>query len=263
MDAVRKLAVWCLAAAVPALPAAAESPECRAIHVIAYEHAEGARLTLEINGATLFRDLPGGSGGAATPRFLVNGENTLSASLTADDGAAARADLELFRGCEGEFPEPVGSNRNVVVALSLAGGERGEASFALDGLPESAWSRAEPAADATGLPDRVQALIAAAKARDVQAYVGFFGPMVADMAAQGMPAEQMLAGMAESVFAEMQLVDPGPLTTRPILGGRVWAVTTADGAAPLQFRGADAEFDRLDQAMYWIRTEAGWGVVRQ
>lgn len=236
---------------------------CEPVHVIAYQHAAGSALTVKVNEAVVFRDVPGGSEGSATPRFLINGANTLEATLTGADPNGASAQIEVFRGCEGEFPKPVGENDNVLASLSVTGNDTAATTFELTGQPDTAWSTAEATDDDTGLIDAAKALIAAAKAKDVDAYVGFFKPMIIDMTARGMPAEQMLAGMAAGVFAEMEVVDAGPLSARPILDGRVWEVSDASGKAPLQFQGPGGEVDTLEQGMYWVRQGDAWGIVRQ
>lgn len=252
-----------LTIAVPFASLDDQARACDVVHVIAYQHTAGSELSVWVNDAVVFRALPGGSGGSATPRFLINGTNTVSAILDPGSAEAPKARLEVFDGCEGEFPFPVGENENVLASLALDGDNSAQTSFELTGQPETAWSTAEPADDDAGLLDAAQALIAAAKAQDVDAYVGAFKPMLADMAARGMPAEQMLASMAAGVFSEMEVVDPKPLSARAILGGRVWEVTDADGKAPLQFQGPGGEADSLEQGMYWVHDGSSWGVVRQ
>lgn len=253
-----------MAIVVPWGGSASDAGACEPVHLVAYQHAAGSALTLRVNDAVVFRALPGGQhGGSAAPRFLVNGTNTLQATLEAGDADAPSARLELFQGCEGAFPQAVGQNDNVLASLTLEGADTAQTTFELTGQPQTAWSTAAPSEDDAGLIEAAQGLIQAAKAKDVDAYVGFFGPMVADMSARGMPAQQMLAGMASGVFAEMTVVEPKALSTRPILDGRVWAVTDADGKAPLQFQGPGGEMDTLEQGMYWVRDGAAWGIVRQ
>ena len=234
---------------------------CAEMTAVAYASGEDGKLTLRVNEVTLLRDHVGGMTGFVPPSLLLEGDNTLTIQLTGEGGAKA----EVFKGCMGEFPKDPGENENVLGSVTLTAAGSKTVTFAQSGLPAYSYLAAAPT-DETGLREAIAAFIDTARNRDVEGYLAYLEPMLHDFALDDPQAPEMLREMATYVIGgPFEVVDPGALTVTPVLGGRAYQVTDSAGKPPLQFAmpGDSGESsDELNQAGIWMKTAAGWKVLR-
>ena len=259
MSQMHIAAVLTLLAVAGCVAPRADCPPAEQITAVAF--STDGELTLRVNDATLIRVTDGGRADAVTPSLLGPGTNSISAELAAT-GNSPSADVTVFRACRGSIPSS-GAGQTVLARLDLTGPGSRSARFELDNVSVYPFTNAPPSGD-DGLLAAVQALQAAAARRDTSAYLGFMAPLMAVAAADGMPPGTV-RGMAETLLADpgVKVQRPSGLTTRPVLGGRVWEVTDAAGEGPVQFAApADPGGPtRLSQARYWMQYQGRWGVV--
>ncbi|WP_193369848.1 hypothetical protein [Pelagibius marinus] len=244
-----------------AAPASAQA--CKEIIAVAYKGSDQGRLTLRVNEVTLLRDHSSDMANFVPPNLLLEGENTLTIELAAQDGGTPSAKAEVFKGCWGEMPKDPGQNDNVLGTVVLDAPGSDSVAFTVSGLPAYSYLAAGPSDDA-GLREAVADLIETTRNKDMEGYFAYLEPMVRDFTLDDPQAPEMLRQMTDYLFGQpSEVVDPGELTVTPVLGGRAFQVQDAAGNAPLQFAmSVDNGKETLWQAGIWMKTAGGWKVLR-
>ena len=266
-----------LGATLGATPGLSAEP-CIEVPAIAFLGSEGGRLTVRLNEASVAIDHRGSvTGHVLEPLLLMEDENTISVTLTAvDETARPSARVELLWLCRGHPPKPPGENHKglAVVALDAPGHARTTVTreVAPFELPDYSYTWA-PATDSSGLLEAIEAMRAAARTEDLDRYLAFYRLMFDDFELIGdaglarIDATRRRA--AELLGGHFDVVDSGPLTLSPVLGGRAYEVRDEKGLAPLQFKGrkaADGLAEEVAQAAFWIKLsqhDGQWYVLRQ
>ncbi|WP_157230901.1 nuclear transport factor 2 family protein [Kiloniella laminariae] len=243
---------------------------CEETLAVAYQGSEAGKLTIEVNDVILLRDHPGSFANFIPPSLLLEGENILRVRLVKDAAAAGAeavgAKAEVFKACQGTFPEAPGQNENVIGEISLDQPGEATTGFTVKDLPAYGYLSAEPTDD-KGLLEAITLLRQAASDGDMDAYMAFLTPLKNDLVTiEGMPAN-ILEGMATDLLGgDYKVSEPGALTVHPVLGGRAYQVATAEGDGPLIFVPKDPSnqdlLDKLAQAGIWIKTDDGWKILR-
>lgn len=244
---------------------AAAAQKCDQVLAVAYVGSDQGALTIRVNDVTLLRARSSEQPNFVPADLLLEGENTLTIELTGKDGGTPTAQAEVFEGCKGEMAQAPGENDNVLASVALDGGGSDSATFPIGDLPAYSYLSAGPTEPA-GLLEAVDGLIQTVQAKNLEGYLDYMSPMLHDFALEHPQAEAMLRQMGGFLISgPVEVVEPGDLSVRPVLGGRAYEVHDAVGKPPLQFTmpGEMADTpDELSQAGIWIKTDDGWKVLR-
>jgi len=236
---------------------------CKEIIALSYIGSDEGELSIHINDVVFVKGSSRNSFGVALPDLLLEGENSLTVELIASEGSpAARA--EVFQACEGVFPGAPGENPNVLAEISLSAPWSETVHFIVEGLPNYTYLSAEPSDD-KGLLEAVGEMQRAAREGNVEGYVAYLQPMLADMSLIGGPPVELVYSMvADLLGGDYEVANPAELAVTPVIGGRAYQVQSASGDGPLVFRATGGEgINKISQASIWIKTADGWKVLRQ
>lgn len=234
-----------------ALALVGQAAACDETIILEYQVSDG-RYQFELNDVYLES---GGaqfaSGGLPITDWMLSGENLIKVSMNAENG-----DFSVYAICDD------GSGRRDFDRATIEGQERVGLTFNVDAPPERLYLAAEPTDD-EGLLEAVEALKSAFSARDFDAVWDLHVAMRAEMEAAGQPMKAAAYEMGKIVENIDPEIAPG-LTTRPVLGGRVWEVHGAQFAVPISdvvsVNGGQIEFKT---GSFWMKIDGAWSVYRK
>ena len=191
------------------------------------------------------------SGGLPITDWLLRGENTIQVSMNAQSGA-----FSVYAICDN------GDDRRDFDQATIAGQQDAALTFQVQDPPKRLYLDARPTSD-EGLLDAVEALKSALTTRDFDAVWALHAAQRAEMAQSGQPMKAAAYEMRKIV----ENIEPDfapDLTTRPVLGGRVWEVFGDQFAPPIHdvvaTNGGQVTFRT---GSFWMKIDGVWSVYRR
>ncbi len=240
---------------------------CNEVYAIAYAGNELSELSIHLNDVPIVSHYKSSAPGYIPPKFLLAQGNQLKAKVACEAiFDKPKAEIEFFKGFQGEFPQPLGRNSNVLVNFTFDSAGEKIANFNLDNLPNYSYLAA-PKTTPCGLLETIDDMRELASILDIESYLSFFEPMFKDLELGYTPPSQYLKKMlVDSLTENYQLVKTGELTIRSILDGKIFEVTDINGNPPIQFESTATEKhfpQQMHHAKYWIKYQGSWKVLRQ
>lgn len=223
---------------------------CEELYVHEFQYDDAVYLA-ELNGvySDHSNEPSGYSGGGPFSQWLIEGENTYRFSLT-----GGSATIRIKRACRGEF------DGETLVEATLNGNETKELTFFVEGAPAAPYDQNE-ALKKKGLPKALRRFRKAVEEKNFKAYWRFIRGVRMMAEAQGFPINDMKPQLQE-VIENSTATFQDDLVFKPVLGGRVWQVMTADHQSPIHIEHAEEGSGiSIDTGAFWTKIDGKWRVV--